>query len=322
MRVIELEKELKGIKRKDQDNVEKELKGVIKSLFKMISTRTTNCDKGGKEDPIELEYMEVEDPSTANATDSQVDQQMDIDSGSEPEVEEVEMEETENTGSNKDLVENFDVDMQNQKSGVDKVPVQPKNPDETASESKTDDSPKSKKRDGDGNTKSKLTSKIGNEQGKNVQNPYTDRTLKNNAWKGNKTMKEAVLAEKSVEPKGKYTFRIRAVVETKQSDNLDLTLLTEKQRILNLLEPMVKKVDTKALILDWNGTSIAEKAAFNTSKLSPYTAGKDIGLPNNRRSLGTGKNKVGLRINSNLTLNQFIDAWGKYRKEKGWVFVT
>ena len=167
-----------------------------------------------------------------------------------------------------------------------------------------------------------MTPPIGNEQGKNVQNPYTDRTLKNNAWRGNKTMKEAVLAEKSVGPKVKYTFRIRAVVETKQSDNLDLTLLTEKQRILNLLEPMVKKVDTKALILDWNGTSIAEKAAFNTSKLSPYTAGKDIGLPNNRRSLGTGKNKVGLRINSNLTLNQFIDAWGKYRKEKGWVFVT
>ena len=141
MRVIELEKELKGTKCKDQDKVEKELKGAIKNLFKMISARTTNCDKGGKDDTIELEYMEVEDPSTANATDSQVDQQMDIDSGSEPEVEEVEMEETENIGSNKDLVENFDVDVQNQKSGVDKVPIQPKNPDETASENKTDDSP-------------------------------------------------------------------------------------------------------------------------------------------------------------------------------------
>ena len=140
-RVIELEKELKGTRRKNQDSVEKELKGEIQRLFRMISTTTTNYDKGGKDDTIELEYMEVEDPSTANATDSQVDQQMDMDSGSEPEVEEVEMEETENTGSNKDLVENFDIDMQNQKSGVDKVPIQPKNPDETASENKTDDSP-------------------------------------------------------------------------------------------------------------------------------------------------------------------------------------
>ena len=113
-----------------------------------------------------------------------------------------------------------------------------------------------------------MTPPIGNEQGKNVQNPYTDRTLKNNAWKGNKTMKEAVLAEKSVEPKGKYTFRIRAVVETKQSDNLDLTLLTEKQRILNLLEPMVKKVDTKTLILDWNGTERASKTRLLSTQVN------------------------------------------------------
>ena len=103
-------------------------------------------------------------------------------------------------------------------------------------------------------------------------------------------MKEAVLAEKSVQPKGKYTFRIRAVVETKQSDNLYLTLFSEKQRILNLLEPIVKKVDSKALVLDWNGTSNTDKAAFNLGKLSPYTAEKYIGLPNKRRSLGTGKN--------------------------------
>ena len=94
----------------------------------MISTTTTNYDKGGKDDPIELEHMDVEDQSTANATDSQVDQQMDIDSGSESEVEEIEMKETEMT-----------VDMQNQKPGVDKVPAKLKEIDEIVSEAKTVD---------------------------------------------------------------------------------------------------------------------------------------------------------------------------------------
>ena len=320
IRVIELEKALKSTKRKDQDEVEKELKEAIKDLFKMISVRTTKCDKGGKDDPIELESMDVDESPIANKPDSHMDQQMDIDSGGEPEVQEVEMEETGNIGPNEDTMEKPDADMQNQDSGANRASVRSKNPDEKVSEDKIDDSPKPKNVDVD--TKLKSTSNTGNDQGKNIQNPYAVRTLKNNAWKGSKTMKEAVLAEKMVEPKGKHTFRIRAVVETKQSDNLDLTLLTEKQRILNSLEPLVKKVDAKALILDWNGTSAEDKAAYNTSKLSPYTAGKYIGLPNNRKSLGTGKNKVGLRINSNLTLNQFIDAWGKNRKEKGWVFVT
>jgi hypothetical protein len=31
---------------------------------------------------------------------------------------------------------------------------------------------------------------------------------------------------------------------------------------------------------------------------------------------------MGFRINSNLTMNQFIDTWGKYRKEPGWVYIT
>ena len=300
----------------------------------MISTRTTDCDKGGKDDPIELEKMVVEDRSSANATDSHLDHQMDVDPESESEVEEIDMKETEMTGPNKDPAEISDVDMQNQEPGVDKAPAKLKETDEIISEIESDDeveemelqgeSPKSKKikRDRDGSTKSNLTIKIGGNEGKSAQNLYTNGILRNNAWKGNKTMKEAVLAEKKIEPKGKYTFRIRAVVETKQSDNLDLTLFSEKQRILNLIEPMVKKFDSKALVLDWNRTSNTDKAVFNIGKLSPYSVEKYIGLPNNRRSLGTGKNKVGLRINSNLTLHQFIDAWGKYRKEKGWVFVT
>ena len=45
-------------------------------------------------------------------------------------------------------------------------------------------------------------------------------------------------------------------------------------------------------------------------------------MPNSKRILGQAKNKMGFRINSNLTMNQFIDTWGKYRKEPGWVYIT
>ena len=71
-----------------------------------------------------------------------------------------------------------------------------------------------------------------------------------------------------------------------------------------------------------NATGKKDAVACNISKLSPYTTAKYVGMPNGRRALGCAKNKMGFRINSNLTLDQFIDAWGQKRKSKEWAFIT
>ena len=137
-----------------------------------------------------------------------------------------------------------------------------------------------------------------------------------------RTMAEMVIGEsEEVKAKGKYTFRIRGIYQTSQPDATELSLFTEKQRILNLFAAQLKIVDPKAKIVSWKGTERHDFIAQNLERLAPQAAEKYVGMPNNRRSLGSAKNKMGFRINSNLTLDQFIDSWGKYRKDEGWVFI-
>ena len=160
-----------------------------------------------------------------------------------------------------------------------------------------------------------------NEKNSKLQNPYPS-DKKDHTKQGKWSMKDAVLGEKIEKCKGAHTFRVRVTYQTEQKDNLELSLATEKHRILQKFETMKNEIDTDCRITAWNATGKEDKVATNISKLSPYTAAKYVGMPNGRRALGCAKNKMGFRINSNLTLEQFIDAWGQKRKNKEWAFIT
>ena len=138
-----------------------------------------------------------------------------------------------------------------------------------------------------------------------------------------KTMKDALAGEsEGVRAKGKYTFRLRGAYLTEQDDAIELTLYCEKQRILNEFAKQMKAVDPDARIVSWKSTGSPDFVGHNLERLSPHAAEKYVGMPNSKRILGRARNKMGFRINSNLTMDQFIDTWGKYRKEPGWVYIT
>ena len=61
-------------------------------------------------------------------------------------------------------------------------------------------------------------------------------------------------------------------------------------------------VDDEGRVTAWKASGDKDFIACNIEKLSPYTAEKYIGMPNGRTSLGSSKNKIGFRVNSNLTL--------------------
>ena len=142
-------------------------------------------------------------------------------------------------------------------------------------------------------------------------------TLQQKIWK------DALKGEsEGIKAKGKYTFRLRAAYLTEQDDSIELTLHCEKQRILNEFSKQMKIVDHKAKVVCWESTGSSDFVGHNLESLSPGAAEKYVGMPNGKRILGRAKNKMGFRINSNLTMNQFIDTWGKHRKEPGWVYIT
>ena len=135
-------------------------------------------------------------------------------------------------------------------------------------------------------------------------------------------MKDAVLGEKNEKATGIYTFRVRVTYETQQKNNMSLSLALEKHRLLQKFANFMKTVDEEGRVTAWKASGDEDFIACSIEKLSPYTAEKYVGLPNGRKSLGTSKNKIGFRINSNLSLEQYIDAWGQNRKKKGWAYIT
>ena len=133
-------------------------------------------------------------------------------------------------------------------------------------------------------------------------------------------MKDVVLGEKNTRATGLYTFRVRVTYDTQQKNNLSLSLALEKHRLLQKFVDFMKTVDDKGRVTAWKASGDKDFIACNIDKLSPFTAEKYIGMPNGRKSLGSSKNKIGFRINFNLTLDQFIDAWGQNRKKRVGVY--
>ena len=138
------------------------------------------------------------------------------------------------------------------------------------------------------------------------------------------TMKDALMGESLAGTKanGKYNHRLRVTMVAKQEDALELTLYQEKQRLLTEFCKIMGIVEPKARVVTWGGTGETDNVAENLERLSPYAAEKYVGMPNSKSTLGSGKNKIGIRVNTNLTLDQFVDSWGKYRREQGWVYVA
>ena len=82
-------------------------------------------------------------------------------------------------------------------------------------------------------------------------------------------------------------------------------------------------VDTDSEILEWEVSEVAEQENVdnNIEAISPFEAKKYVGMPIGKINLGMGRNEVGFQVLSNLTINQFIDLWGKFRTEKEWRFL-
>ena len=132
-------------------------------------------------------------------------------------------------------------------------------------------------------------------------NPYEKK--ENNNKNGTWSMKDAVLGEKREKASGTYNFRVRILYKTEQKNNLPLSLALEKHRLLKKVAAFMKLIDDEGRITAWDASGKNDFVACNIDKLSPYTADKYVGMPNGRKTLGTSKNRIGFRINSNLTLH-------------------
>ena len=156
-----------------------------------------------------------------------------------------------------------------------------------------------------------------------VQNPYGKKPNTPNKWQGETSLNSALKGEKVLKEKRSHIFRVRIRFEAKQKDGHELTRNLEALRAVKAIKKHISKTDQNSEMLRWVEDKEAERetAINNVEALSPQEASCYIGLPKGRRHLGTGKIELGVRIASNLTLDQFLDKSGKHRKEKRtWMF--
>ena len=133
-------------------------------------------------------------------------------------------------------------------------------------------------------------------------------------------MSEALKGEKTLKEKRSNEIRVRVRYEAAQKDGHKITLNMEGHKALRAALIDIKKTNPEAEILQWKEN--AEKTAVNNVfALTPKESMKYIGLPHNRKNIGMRRVEIGIRIATNLTLDQFLDASGRHRKEKKvWLF--
>ena len=156
-----------------------------------------------------------------------------------------------------------------------------------------------------------------------ISNPYNVQA-KDNVWntqQGKPSAKDVITNEHQSESKRKNMIRIRLSFDCRQSDQTETAFAEETKRILVSLDKTIKKVDKKAKIAEWDQDSIlvCEKMA----SINPHSGKKYLNVPHYIKQFGSKKTfKLGLRINTDMILEEFIRAWGTIRQDPGWCHIV
>ena len=132
------------------------------------------------------------------------------------------------------------------------------------------------------------------------------------------SMKDALMKGIFSEAKSKNMVRIRLSADCKQKDRNKLSLVTEIKRIIVNFDKVLRLADAKARIAKWASTNLTE----NAEKMNPYDAEDYIDIPEYlNKYLGNKKqSRIGKRISTDLSVDEFINTWGEMRKADGWSY--
>ena len=151
-----------------------------------------------------------------------------------------------------------------------------------------------------------------------ISNSYNTQ-VKDNAWsndQGKPSLKDVLTNEHQSERKRKNMIRIRLSFDCRQPDQTETAFAEETKRILVSLDKTIKKVDKKAKIAEWEQDSIL--VCDKMESINPYSGKKYLAVPHYIKQFGAKKTfKLGLRINTDMLLEEFIRAWGAIRQDPG-----
>ena len=302
---------------KEKASLSKNMEKLERDLKKeLIPTKTSSevFKKDGKRSaPIEVEDLEFD----SDDGDFKIAKRIDLSSSSEEPLMDTASEEGSVNTSPKVIKRKSKVPNKKDKASDEKVltPLKPKEAREkinTPSPAKNVQSKSSEdqsKTDNNGQTK--------------ISNPYNVQVT-NNAWntqKGKPTAKDVITNEHQSEGNRKNMIRIRLSFGCQQSDQTDAAFSDETKRILVSLDKSIKKVDKKAKIAEWDqdSTLVCDKMA----SINPYSGKKYLDVPHYIKQFGAKKTfKLGLRINTDMILEEFIKAWGAIRQDPGWCHIV
>ena len=174
-----------------------------------------------------------------------------------------------------------------------------------------------------GQSKKKKKGKTENNGQAKISNPYYT-LAKGNAWsndQGKPSLKDVLTNEHQSERKRKNMIRIRLSFDCKQSDQTETAFAEETKRILVSLDKSIKKVDKKAKIAEWEQDSIL--VCDKMESINPYSGKKYLNVPHYIKQFGAKKTfKLGLRINTDMLLEEFIGSWSAFRRDPGWCHIV
>ena len=169
-----------------------------------------------------------------------------------------------------------------------------------------------------GHSKNEEKSETENNGQDKVSNPYTTQ-VKDNAWnerKGKPSLKDILKNEHQSERKRENMIRVRLSFDCQQPDPTETAFADETKRILVSLDKTIKKVDSKAKIAEWEQESIL--VCDKMGSINPYSGKKYLDVPHYIKQFGSKKTfKLGLRINTDMLLEEFIRAWNSIRQDPG-----
>ena len=116
-------------------------------------------------------------------------------------------------------------------------------------------------------------------------------------------------------------IKMRFSFSCQQSDQTEAAYADEAKRILVSLDKTIKKVDNKSRIAEWDQDSIL--VCNKIESINPYSAKKYLNVPHYIKQFGAKKTfKLGLRISTDMLLEEFIKAWGAIRQDPGWCHIV
>lgn len=160
-------------------------------------------------------------------------------------------------------------------------------------------------------------------KGKN-QSPITNSTSKQpKVWQGKRDWKDILQEPTTTEAKRSTNIRLRTSFDFKQRDNLPLSIAIENKRVLTQFNKVLQIADPGSRIITWEEGD-TNVGLLNPEELNPYDSNPYLDAPNNYiNNYGTQRRyRIGIRINTDLELDDFINKWSKHKKEHGWTHIA